>query len=140
MKVTVDTSFFVLHYFSKEPDVLKKSKAALHACKVAGNRGIVPTLVLAEFCAVARRTAGRDVAEARFREIVDSGLELIQLTQEMAREAGIVRVKYQEKIPWGDCIIAGTHIVERADTVLSEDPHFKQIREVKARKLSEFRL
>lgn len=140
MKVTVDTSFFVLHYFSKEPDVLKKSKAALHACKVAGNRGIVPTLVLAEFYAVARRTAGRDVAEARFREIVDSGLELIQLTQEMAREAGIVRVKYQEKIPWGDCIIAGTHIVERADTVLSEDPHFKQIREVKARKLSEFRL
>ena len=137
--VTLDTSFFVLHYFSKEPDALKRSKAALHTCKLAGNKGIVPTVVLAEFYAIARRTAGRDVAEARFREIADSGLQPVQLTQEMAREAGVLRIKYQEKIPWGDCLIAGTHIVERADTILSEDPHFKQIRGVKARKLSEFR-
>ncbi len=139
MMVTLDTSFFVLHYFSKDPDVLKRSKAALHTCKLAGNKGIVPTVVLAEFYAIARRTAGRDVAGARFREIVDSGLQPVQLTQEMALESGVLRVKYQEKIPWGDCLIAGTHVVERADIVLSEDPHFKQIREVKARKLSEFK-
>ncbi len=139
MIVTLDTSFFVVHYFSKDQEVLKRSKAALHACKVAGNKGIVPTVVLAEFYAIARRTAGRDVAEARFRELVDSGLVPVQLTQEMAREAGTLRIKYQEKIPWGDCLIAGTHVVQGADIVLSEDPHFKQMREVKARKLLEFR-
>ncbi len=139
MILTLDTSFLVLHYFSKEPDVLKKSKAALHACRLPGNRGILPTVALAEFYAIARRSAGRDVAEARFRELADSGLEIVQLSQAMAREAGILRVKYQEKIPWGDCLIAGTHMVEKADVVLSEDPHFKQIREVRASKLAEFK-
>ncbi len=139
MILTLDTSFLVLHYFSKEPDVLKKSKAALHTCRLPGNKGILPTVGLAEFYAIARRSAGRDVAEARFRELADSGLEIVQLSQAMAREAGILRVKYQEKIPWGDCLIAGTHMVEKADVVLSEDPHFKQIREVRASKLAEFK-
>ena len=139
MFVTLDTSFIILHYFSKDPDILKKSKTVLHYCKLAGNKGILPTIVLAEFYATARRNAGRDVAELRLKELVDSGLVVVQLSQDMARESGTLRVKYQEKIPWGDCLIAGTHIVEEADLVLSEDPHFKQIREVKTKKLAEFK-
>ncbi len=95
---------------------------------------------MAEFYAIARKTAGREVAELRFRELLDSGLELVDLVPEVARESGILRVKYQEKIPWGDCIVAGTHVVEKGDVVLSEDPHFKQIREVRASKLGEFKL
>ncbi len=140
MIVTLDTSFFILHYFSKQPDILKKSKGVLHYCKLPGNGGILPTVVLAESYAIARRKAGRDVAEQRFRELVDSGLRVVQLSQDMAREAGVLRVKYQEKIPWGDCLIAGTHMAERANLVLSEDPHFKQIREVRTSRLAEFKL
>jgi predicted nucleic acid-binding protein len=137
--VTLDTTFFIHHYFSKDPDVLKKSKAVLHYCKLAGNRGILPTMVLAEFYATTRRDAGRDVAELRFKELLDSGLEVVPLSRDMARESGILRVKYQEKIPWGDCLIAGTHIVVKADLVLSEDPHFKQIREVRSSRIREFK-
>jgi hypothetical protein len=40
----------------------------------------------------------------------------------MAWESGVLRMKYQEKIPWGDCLIAGTHLVE-SNVVLSEDHH-----------------
>ncbi len=80
------------------------------------------------------------MAEQRFRELADSGLRMVQLSQDMARESGILRVKYQEKIPWGDCLIAGTHIVEKADVVVSEDPHFRQIREIRTSKLAEFKL
>ena len=139
MIITLDTSFLILHYFSKQPDVLKKSKAVLHHCKMARNGGIIPSVVLAESYAIARRKAGREVAEQRFKELVDSGLKVVPLSQDMARESGVIRAKYQEKIPWGDCFIAGTHILERADLVLSEDPHFKQIRELRANKLAEFR-
>ncbi len=140
MIITLDTSFLILHYFSKKPDVLRRSKAVLHYCKLAENKGILPTVVLAESYAINRGAAGRDVAELRFRELVDSGLRIVPLSQEAARESGVLRVKYQEKIPWGDCFIAATHMAEKADLVLSEDPHFKQIREVKARKLEEFKL
>lgn len=140
MMVTLDTSFFILHYFSKDPDVLRRSKAVLHNCRLPGNEGIVPTVVLAESYAVVRKRAGRDVAEQRFRELAESGLRVVQLSQDMAREAGILRVKYQEKIPWGDCLIAGTHMVEEADVVLSEDPHFKEMREVRTSRLVDFKL
>ncbi len=139
MQVTLDTSFLILHYFSKDPDVLRKSKSVLHFCRLAGNRGILPTVGLAEFYAIARRDAGRDVAELRLRELVDSGLEVAQLSCEMARESGVLRAKYHEKIPWGDCFIAGTHIVEKADLVLSEDPHFRDIKEIKTKRLWEFK-
>ncbi len=140
MIITLDTSFLILHYFSKKPDVLRRSKAVLHYCKLAKNRGIIPAVVLAESYAINRRTAGRDVAELRFRELVDSGFRIVSLSQGAARESAVLRVKYQEKIPWGDCFIAATHMMEKADVVLSEDPHFKQIREVKARKLEDFEL
>jgi predicted nucleic acid-binding protein len=139
LRVTLDTSFLILHYFSKEADVLRKSRSVLHFCRLAGNGGILPTVVLAEFYAIARRDAGRDVAELRLKELADSGLEVVQLSQDAARESGILRAKYHEKIPWGDCFIAGTHIVEKADLVLSEDPHFRDIREIKTRKLGEFK-
>ena len=86
------------------------------------------------------RHPGDQTAEHRFKELVDSGLKVVPLSQEMARESGIIRAKYREKIPWGDCLIAGTHIVERADVVLSEDPHFNDIREVKARTLTELKI
>jgi len=138
--VTLDTSFLILHYFSKEPDVLRKSRSVLHFCRLAGNSGVLPTVVLAEFYAIARRDAGRDVAELRLRELVDSGLEVVQLSQEAARESGVIRAKCHEKIPWGDCFIAGTHISKNADIVLSEDPHFRDIKELKTRKLGEFKL
>ena len=140
MIVTLDTSFLILHYFSKQPDVLKKSKAVLHHCKLPGNAGILPTVVLSETYAVVRKNAGREVAEHRFRELISSGLRVVQLSLEMARESGVLRARHQEKIPWGDCLIAGTHIVEKADLVLSEDSHFKEIREIRASNLAEFKL
>ena len=120
--------------------MLRKSRSVLHFCRLAGNSGVLPTVVSAEFYAIARRDAGRDVAELRLRELVDSGLEVVQLSQEAARESGVIRAKYHEKIPWGDCFIAGTHISKNADIVLSEDPNFRDIKELKTRKLGEFKL
>jgi len=119
--------------------VLRKSRIVLHFCRLAGNSGILPTVVLAEFYAIARRDAGRDVVEPRLRELVDSGLEVVQLSQGAARESGMLHAKYHEKIPWGDCFIAGTHIAKKADLVLSEDPHFRDVKEIKTKKLGEFK-
>jgi predicted nucleic acid-binding protein len=140
LQATLDTSFFILHYFSKDPAVLKKSKAVLHYCRLAGNAGVLPSIVLAESLAYTWKHAGRQVAEHRYREMIDSGLKIIPLTREMARESGTLRAKYQEKIPWGDCLIAGTHIVEDADVIVSEDPHFKDVKEVKAKTLDELKV
>jgi len=140
MIVTLDTNFLMLHYFSKEETVLSRTRDILRACRRLGNRGIVPTIVLAEFHALTHKRAGMVVADKCFNELVNSGLKVTDLTLEISREAAVLRVKYEEKIPWADCIIAATACLNRSHTLLSEDPHFKKVREVNAKTLSELRI
>ncbi len=106
-------------------------------CRKLGGRGTVPTIVLAEFFAVAHKTAGREIGEKSFREINESGLQIVDLDAGLARQAGVLRRKYQEKIPWGDCIIAATALLMASDFILSEDAHFRLFREVKTQNLAE---
>lgn len=105
-----------------------------------GNEGILPTMALGEFYALTRKKAGRDVSEKYFKELVNSGLKVVNLTIDIAKQAGIFRHKYKEKIPWEDCIIAATALLEKAEILLTEDPHFKQLKEVKAQTLAEAKI
>jgi predicted nucleic acid-binding protein len=140
MKMIFDTNFFVLHYFSSDGEVSSRTRKALYSCRKLGNRGLLPTIVLGEFYAISQKTAGRVVAEKNFIEMVDSGLDIVDMTAEIARRAALFRIEYGEDIPWGDCIIAATTLIHGADVVVTEDPHFKDIKEIKARKLSELRI
>jgi len=140
MIVTFDTTFFVLHYFSKDERTLTKTRKILYTCRKLGNKGILPTIMLGEFYALTHKRVGRDVAEKYFNELVNSGLSIIDLTADISRQAGIFRSKCEEKIPWGDCIIAATGFFNKAEIVITEDPHFKQFREIKAKTLTEVRI
>lgn len=139
MRLVLDTNFFVLHYFSKD-GTLAKTRGVLNRCRKIGNSGVIPAIVLAEFYAIATMKAGREVAEKAYAEMMGSGLLLAEMTPAVARQAATLRVKYREEVPWGDCIIAATAILLGADYVVTEDPHFKAIGEVKARTLDTLRL
>lgn len=138
--MTLDTTFFVLHYFSKEEDTLSRTRKVLYNCRKLGNKGILPTIVPAEFYALTHKRAGKDVAEKHFNELVNSGLNIKELTVDISRQAGIFRRKYEEKIPWGDCIIAATGVLNKAEIVITEDPHFKQFKELKAKTLAQIKI
>jgi predicted nucleic acid-binding protein len=138
--LALDTTFLVLHYFSDDATVIAKTREVLKGSRKLGNKGIVPTIVLAEFYAQTYKRAGRDVADRYFGEIANSGLEIVPLTQEISHGAGLLRSKYQEKTPWGDCIVAATAIHSKAKFVLTEDPHFADLKEIEARRTSEARL
>lgn len=140
MIVALDTTFFVLHYFSEDSDLLSKTRKVLLFCRKLGNKGILPTIVLGEFYALTRKKAGRDVAEKYFAELLKSGLSIRNMTAEIARQAGVLRCKYKERIPRGDCIIAATEIVNKAEIVITEDPHFKEIKEIRAKTLAEVKM
>jgi len=101
MIITFDTTFFTLHYFSSEETVLSKTKKILINIRKLGNEGLLPTIVLGEFYVLTRKKAGRDIAEKYFNELANSGLRIIDLTKDIAKQAGVLRHKYKEKIPWG---------------------------------------
>jgi predicted nucleic acid-binding protein len=138
--LVLDTTFLILHYFSDNATVIAKTREVLKVSRKLGNKGIVPTIVLAEFYAQTYKRAGRDVADKYFREIANSGLEIAPLTQQISHGAGLLRAKYQEKVPWGDCIVAATALHSKAKFVLTEDPHFSDLNEIEARRTSEARL
>ncbi len=140
MIVTLDTTFFVSHYFSKDEETLSKTRKILYSCRKIGSKGILPTIVLGEFYVLTRKKAGRDVAEKYFMELMKSGLSITDMSAEIAKQAGILRLKYEEKIPWGDCIIAATGILNNASVIITEDPHFKQLKEIKAETLTEVKV
>lgn len=140
MIVTIDTTFLVLHYFSREENTLYKTRKVLYSCRKLGNKGILPTIVLGEFYALTHKRAGRDVAEKHFNELVNSGLSIIELTIDISKQAGIFRRRYEEKLPWGDCIIAATGVLNKAEIVITEDPHFKQLKEIRAETLAEVKI
>jgi predicted nucleic acid-binding protein len=138
--IVLDTTFLVLHYFSDDENILTKTRETLRVSRKLGNRAILPTIVLEEFYAQTYKRAGRSIADKRFRELLDSGLVVAPLTEQTSYQAGLLRVRYQEKITWGDCIVAGTAIQNKAKFVVTEDPHLMNIKEIDARRTSELRL
>ena len=140
MIIVLDTTFLILHYFSDDEKVLARTREILRTYRKLGNKGILPTIVLAEFLAQTYKRVGREVADKYFREIVNSGLEIVPFTKELSYHAGMLRAKYQEKIPWGDCIVAVTAARNKAKFVVTEDPHFVEIKEIDARKASQLHL
>lgn len=122
----LDTRLFLTHFFSGSEDVLQKTRRLLSSLR---DRGVVPTVVLSEvFDQVCRR---RGMAEARIRieSIKGFGLTTIELTSEIALEAGRLRCEYRG-LPLADSIIAATALMKGSKTVISDDPHFEQIREI----------
>ena len=97
-------------------------------------------IVLAEFYSLARKRVGRDAAEKYFSEMELSGLDVVSLNVAIAKQAGILRAKYQEKIPWGDCLIAAVAIEKRAESIVTEDPHFAKIKEIRAKSASQIQV
>jgi predicted nucleic acid-binding protein len=138
--LVLDTTFLVLHYFSDDEDILTKTRETLRISRKLGNRAILPTIVLAEFYAQTYKRAGKSIADKHFRELLDSGLVIVPLTEQISYQAGFLRAKYQEKVPWGDCIVAGTAVQNKAKFVVTEDMHLMGIREIDARRTTELRL
>jgi len=72
---------------------------------------------------------GGEEAETCYAHLIRSELQIRDLNHNVARESGLLKCRYRN-IPMGDCIIAATAIINKAK-VLSGDPHYDVIKEVK---------
>lgn len=91
---------------------------------------VVPTIVLHEVYKLVADIAGKDVADLRVSSILKSNFSVIDLTSDIAILSAQIRNKYKG-LPTADAIIAATAIKTKSKRVLSDDPHFKGIKEIK---------
>lgn len=128
MKEVLDTRFLIQYFYSKQEEVKRKTSKKLREL-VQRKEGILPTIVISEVIRVTCEKRGKEVAEIRYTSLIRSGLQIEDLNQEIAKEAGLLKCRHRD-IPMGDCIIAATATTKKAK-VLSDDPHYDEIKEVK---------
>jgi predicted nucleic acid-binding protein len=128
LKEILDTRFLVEYFYSNQTPVKNKIASKLKEM-ISRNSGILPTIVVAEITQITCEKRGKDMAESRYQALVQSGLLIQDLTQEIAKQAGILKSQHKN-VPMGDCIIAATAIANKGK-ILSDDPHFDIIQEIK---------
>ncbi len=124
----LDTRFLREYFYSDHNESKQKLSRKLDAL-IAANEAILPTIVLAEITQITCALRGKDMAQSRSRALIQSGLEIHDLTPPIAEQAGLFKCQYSN-LPMGDCIIAATALLNHA-RVLSDDPHFDYVKEIK---------
>jgi predicted nucleic acid-binding protein len=124
----LDTRFLREYFYSNQNETKQKINRKLQAL-IAKNEGILPTIVIAEITQITCAIRGKDMAQSRFQALTQIGLDIQNLTPRIAEQAGLFKCQYTN-LPMGDCIIAATALLNRA-RILSDDPHFDCIAEIK---------
>ncbi|PDM25793.1 hypothetical protein CP083_07235 [Candidatus Bathyarchaeota archaeon B24-2] len=128
MPVVIDTRFLVEHFYSNRNEIRRKTTYKLREL-IKQKEGILPTIVISEVVRITCERRGIEEAKLRYFSLVRSGLQIHNLDAEVAKQAGLLKCRYRN-IPMGDCIIAAIALKEKA-SILSDDPHFSHIRNVR---------
>ena len=127
LREVVDTRFLVDHFYSDKAETKRRTSEKLREL-TKRKEGLLPTIVIGETVQVVCEKVGKEEAETCFLSLIRSGLQIQDLDQNIAREAGLLRCQYRN-VPMGDCVIAAIARVNKA-RVLSDDPHFDITKEI----------
>ena len=128
MKLVLDTRFLTEHFYSDQTETKRKTTKKLREL-TEKREGILPTIVISEIVQITCEKRGKEMAETRYLALMESGLQIQNLSPAIAKQAGLLKCRHKN-VPMGDCIIASTAIVNQA-RILSDDPHFDNMEEAK---------
>jgi len=90
---------------------------------------IVPTIVIHEVYKFMHENVGKDAAQLRVNSILTSRFTIVDLTSKIALTSAALRCRYGD-LPTADSIVAGTTIETKSKHVLTDDAHFKKMKEI----------
>ena len=120
-KTIYDTRFLVELYYSKEEKTLSKIKA-----EKTRKEKHISTITIHEIYKLTLAREGRQTAHLR-TALLQADFKTMPVTTEIAKASAELRHKYS--ISMADSIIAATAQTLKA-TVVSDDPHFQNIKEI----------
>lgn len=123
LRTVYDTRFFVEHFYSQDAVILKKTKEAIRKAEAR----FISAIVIHEFYQLTLQREGRETAILR-TTLLEKDFTVVTVDAEIAKSAAELRHKY--KISMADSIIAATALLLKA-ICLSDDPHFKSVKEIK---------
>ena len=120
-RAVYDTRFFTQLYYSKDEPLLKRIKL-----EKARKEKYVSAVVVHEIYNLAIAREGREVAKLKVA-LLKQGFEVVPVDDQIAQISAELRHKYD--LSMGDSMIAATASMLKA-VCISDDPHFKQIKEI----------
>ena len=124
-KTVYDTRFFIEHYYSKDQEVLQKTREEMRRTK----ERYVSAIVIHEVYQLTLKTEGREAAVLR-TSLLEKDFKIMHVDSTIAKSSAELRHKY--KTSMAHSIIAATSLSLDA-TCLSDDPHLQAIKEIKTR-------
>jgi predicted nucleic acid-binding protein len=124
-KANYDTRFFIEHYYSKDEEIIRKTKEELRKTK----RRYISAIVIHEVYQITLKQEGRETAILR-TSLLEKDFRIVNIDAEIAKSSAELRHKY--RIPMADSIIAATSLFLNA-ACFSDDPHLKAIKEIKTK-------
>ncbi len=124
-KGVYDARFFIEYFYSSDAEFLRRLKEDLRSVR----ERIVSTITIHEVHRINLEKEGSQVAHLR-SEIICKDFKLVDVNYEVAVTSANLRSKY--RIPMADSIIAATAKIHKCP-VVSDDPHFQGIEELKTR-------
>jgi len=121
-KAVYDTRFFSTLYYSKDERLLRKIREEKRQ-----QEKFISTVVIHEVYRLTLRREGRETATLRIA-LLKQDFKVIPVTSEIAEFSAELRQRYD--LSMGDSMIAATASSLKGVCV-SDDPHFKQIKEIK---------
>ena len=121
-KAVYDTRFFAELYYSKDEKLLQKIREEKRR-----QEKFISTVVIHEVYRLTLSREGRETAVLRIA-LLKQDFTVVPVTSEIAEVSAELRQRH--KLSMGDSMIAATAANLKAPCV-SDDPHFKQIKEIK---------
>jgi predicted nucleic acid-binding protein len=121
-KAVYDTRFFIEFFYSKDKqlrDQIREEKR--------NREKFVSAIAIHELYKVSLVREGRETARLR-AALIKKEFQIIPVDDQIAQASADLRHKYN--LSMGDSMIAATALVLDA-VCISDDPHFKQIKEIK---------
>ena len=120
-----DTRFFFEHYYTRNKDIAEKTKMELKS----KGRKYISVITIHEIYKLTLEKEGKEVAKIRIN-LLKKDFNVIPVDEKVAKVSAELRHKY--RIPMADSIIAATAKILRL-ICITDDPHIKQIREIRTR-------
>jgi len=124
-KTVYDTRFFIEHYYSKDEEVLRRTKEEIRETK----ERYVSAIVIHEVYQLTLEREGRQTAILR-TNLLEKDFRVVNVDSKIAKSSAEIRHKY--KTSMADSVMAATSLLLNA-TCISDDPHLKVIREIKTK-------
>jgi predicted nucleic acid-binding protein len=128
MPRTVDTRFFLTHFLAETYEL--KTRTSKKMVELQREMAVVPTIVLHEVYKFMHDNVAKDVAQLRVNSITTSRFQVVDLTTRIALTSAMLRCRYRD-LPTADSVVAGTSMETKSRRVISDDPHFKEIIEIR---------